>query len=371
MVDLALIGAGRIGRITARALVDRGFNILILDREESILKELSAYGLKVSKVDIRELSLLNEYLRGVDIVAVALPGSIAYNCIKALLKMGKSIVDVSFYPEDFKGLEEYAIKNKVFYIPDAGIAPGLSNILVGRSLRKLGSADNVGIFVGGISYSPDNLLGLALTWSPEDLLSQYVNKARIIKNHRIMYVDPLETTGVISIPKLGTYEYFVSDGLRTLLRLRKFVKEMAEYTLRYPGHIQKMKFLRDLHLLSNEVVKVNGSSIRAIKLLASLLSRIITNTYMDRLILYVKAVREENKVEYLLHKTYDRKNKMSALASATAYVFATIIEMAYNRYMRNYGITTLEEIGFNDELFKIFTRIVSAYRIKVREIKSP
>lgn len=35
-------------------------------------------------------------------------------------------------------------------IPDYGVAPGLSNILVGRTIQKLDEVHHIHIFVGGI-----------------------------------------------------------------------------------------------------------------------------------------------------------------------------------------------------------------------------
>jgi len=62
------------------------------------------------------------------------------------------------------------------------------------------------------------LLGLAATWNIHDLSKEYIWLARIIVNGKIKTVDFLEYLGNVIIPGRGYYEYFISDGLRTMLR---------------------------------------------------------------------------------------------------------------------------------------------------------
>jgi len=173
-----------------------------------------------------------------------------------LVDLGVNVVDVSYFPEDPYKLSDLALRRKVKIVIDAGFAPGLSNILLGKFSQKYGGLKVGRIYVGGLSMDPNIPLGLVLTWSAEDLIDEYVRPARIILNGKQLSVDPLSMVGRIEIPKLGLMEYFVSDGVRTMLKTFNDAVELVEYTLRYPGHINVMMTLKNLGFLSEASLKL-------------------------------------------------------------------------------------------------------------------
>jgi lysine 6-dehydrogenase len=70
-------------------------------------------------------------------------------------------------------LSDKASKAGVTIIPDCGLAPGISNILVGHAAEKLDKVKTVHIMVGGFPEKPLKPLGYAITWSPESLIDEY------------------------------------------------------------------------------------------------------------------------------------------------------------------------------------------------------
>ena len=75
---------------------------------------------------------------------------------------------------------------------------------------------------------------------------------------------------LVDFPGIGTLEAFNTDGLRTLLTTCD-VPELREKTLRYPGHVEKMRMLRDLGFFSEEPVDAEGARVRPIAVTAQLL----------------------------------------------------------------------------------------------------
>ena len=70
---------------------------------------------------------------------------------------------------------------------------------------------------------------------------------------------------------MGTLEAFNSDGLRSLIRTMPDIPNMIERTLRYPGHIELMRVLRETGFFSKEAILVKGQAIRPIDLTSQLL----------------------------------------------------------------------------------------------------
>ena len=101
----------------------------------------------------------------------------------------------------------------------------------------------------------------SVTLSVEGLIDEYTRKASVISSYRTKSVNPLDKIGSVSIEGYGDFEYFTSDGLRTLLSTVK-VRNLSEKTIRVRGHLERMKFLQDMGYFSDE--KFHGTSARNI-----------------------------------------------------------------------------------------------------------
>ena len=64
----------------------------------------------------------------------------------------------------------------------------------------------------------------------------------------------------LEFPDVGTLEAFHTDGLRSLLDTCD-CPSMDEKTMRYPGHADRMRLLRETGFLSTKEVIVNGNKI--------------------------------------------------------------------------------------------------------------
>src|SRR5260221_1217327 len=74
----------------------------------------------------------------------------------------------------------------------------------------------------------------------------------------------------MDFPGVGTLEAFNTDGLRSLAFTLK-VPFMKEKTLRYPGHVELMRVLRDTGFFSKEPLEAGGQTIRPLDVTAALL----------------------------------------------------------------------------------------------------
>jgi len=367
MSDIMLIGVGNIGSYIAYRLREYGLKVVLADYNEAILNKFKDE-FETRKINVLNLNNVSENIKDIEWVLTALPGNIAYEGIKNIILCKRNIVDISFYSQNVWGFEDLVRKMRVLYMPDAGFAPGLSNILAGKIFRELGGVENLFIYVGGLSYEYDNFLGIALTWSTYDLIDEYIRPARKISNYKVIKVDPLNETGLINIPGVGEFEYFISDGLRTLLKTLSSVKNMAEYTIRYKGHIKYMKFLKKLGLLNHRDIIIDDNRIRRSILLKKLLEESIRNRYMDKTILYVYGSNGERESRYLHLNTYDNTNKKSAMAIDTGSIASSITILGLEGIIKKYGIFPPEYIGLNDELYKEFNKIMNKFNIHLNKV---
>ena len=60
-----------------------------------------------------------------------------FNTLKTIIEAGKNVVDISFFEEDAFDLDALANSKNVTAVIDCGVAPGLSNIILGRHNSKM------------------------------------------------------------------------------------------------------------------------------------------------------------------------------------------------------------------------------------------
>ena len=169
-----------------------------------------------------------------DFVVNMVPGSIGHEVLSGLYAAGHRIVDLSFSEITPDALEAGA--GAVLW--DVGIAPGLSNMLVALASREFGHLDKVTIKVGGNPAEPDNTWSYMAPFSPHDVIAEYTRPARTVRDGTITIVPA--TSDLHEIDANGRkMEAFLTDGLRSLINLP--ASSMGEYTVRWPGHIQRYR----------------------------------------------------------------------------------------------------------------------------------
>ena len=77
-------------------------------------------------------------------------------------------------------------------------------------------------------------------FSPIDVLEEYTRPARYVAGGRLVTMPALSEPELVDVPGVGTLEAFNTDGLRSLLATVK-APFMVEKTMRYPGHVEKIR----------------------------------------------------------------------------------------------------------------------------------
>ncbi len=255
--DVLVLGLGNIGLSISRMLLDSGYKVAGIDLSEERLEVLKGFGGDAFKVNLLSKEDVYPLVRSSRVLASALPGSIAYRVLTLLASIkGIKLVDVSFFPESGSDLEKKVSDNGSIFFLDCGVAPGLSNMLLRYGVEKAGGRRGY-IYVGGISEEPIDPLGYVATWNISDFIEEYIRPARVIQKGEVVELDPLShPVGRRFYENVGELEYFPSDGLRSMLKNFSFMEELVEYTLRWPGHIEKMRFLKQLGFLEDDELEI-------------------------------------------------------------------------------------------------------------------
>jgi len=373
---VVVIGCGRMGSVAAEDLAKGDIEVCVADKDAAKAKETVE---KIGKGNVRWFQLdasnkneLVKALKDFDLALGFLPPKFGFSLIEACIKAGKSLVDVSYMPENPLVLHEEALEADVTVVPSCGLAPGISNILVGHAVAELDKTHKVHIMVGGLPQTPVPPLGYVITWSPESLIDEYTSKARIIKDGKKTEVEALNGLEEVMFQGVGKLEAFYTDGLRTLLYTIEGVDEMWEKTLRYPGHAEKIKLLRELGLFNDKEVIVEGCRISPRKVTAKLFEKkLVKPDVKDFVVLRVEVFGLKNgkKTGYVYEMVdfYDEKSGTTAMARTTAYTASIVANLILTKVINLKGVVPPERLGMDEGIYHKIMAELDRKGIKIIE----
>ena len=379
-MKVLILGCGNIGSVAAEDLAKSisSIQVVVADKNETRAKEVAERigGSNVSwiQLDATNPSKLANALKDFDLVMGFLPGKLGYRLAGACIDAGKDLVDVSYMSENPLALTDNAIKANVTIAPDCGLAPGISNILVGHAAAELDKVQAVHIMVGGLPEKPVPPLDYVITWSPENLIDEYMRKARIVKEGKIIEVEALSGLEEIEFPEFGKLEAFYTDGLRTLPQTITDAYDMWEKTLRYPGHAEKIKLLKTLGFFEEEQIDVEGVSVSPRKLTVKLFEQKLRKPEIKDIValkVEVAGVKNGRQTRYVYHLLdhYDEKRGITAMARTTAYSASIIAQLMLKKALKEKGVVPTEKIGKNNALFQLFLDELKKRGIRIAEEK--
>lgn len=352
-----VVGYGRVGKAVALNLKAHGHHVEAVDvkaQHESFLDDFHV--IDVSKNLSRASKLAAEF----DCTCSCLPGRLGYKFMNACAEHGVKLVDVSFTCEDPLSVDDKARKTCSTIIPDCGIAPGLTNMIVGLISRVLDRVYEAEIKVGGLPLTPNPPLYHSSSWSIEDLLEEYVRPARYIENGILKICDPLSFKTSVKI-RDWNFEAFPTDGLRTLLRMKKRPDKLIELTLRWRGHLDVIKFLKDLGFLEKEEVEIKGVKLAIKELTAKILEK--TMKYEPDFVVIdvgARGVKGKEPVKGYLRIYGSAFNEnLSSMAKATGVVCSEVALLLSEGQIDGEGVIPPEDL---DDLEFMVQRILN--RIK-------
>ncbi len=347
-----MLGAGRVGQAIARDLAAAGrFELTVADVSEAALARVAGLpGLTAERADLGRAGELARVVRGHDLAVGAVPGPMGFATLGRVIEAGVDVVDISFFEEDPWPLDAVARERGVTAVVDCGVAPGCSNLILGRALASWDRVDAFRCYVGGLPVARHWPFQYQAGFSPIDVIAEYTRPARLVVGGEVVVRPALTEVEALDVAGVGTLEAFLTDGLRTLLETAK-VPEMVEKTLRYPGHCEQMAMLRDTGFFGEEPIAVGKISVRPVDLTAELLIPAWQMAEGDE-DLTVMRVEVEGVVEgepilrrWSLHDSFDRATATTSMARTTGYTCTAMVHALADGLFRRPGLAPPELVG--------------------------
>ena len=262
MSKIVVLGGGLVGRVIAHDLArERDLRVTVADRDERTLARLKAEGTTTIVVDLADDAAVRNAIADADVVVGSAPGHMGYRLLRLVIEAGKPYADIAFMSEDFLELDGLARERGVTAVVDCGVAPGLSNLLCGRAEHEFERVERLLILVGGLPKHRVWPFEYRVVFSAVDVIEEYLRPARWVEHGRLVTKPALTDVELVDLPRVGTVEAFNTDGLRSLATTLH-APFMKEKTLRWPGHVEKMRMLRETGFLSQQPIDVAGAKVR-------------------------------------------------------------------------------------------------------------
>lgn len=347
---IVVLGAGLVGSAIAMDL-SKNHQVTSVDKNQESFQKFKSYpSIETIQADLSNAETIKSLVAGFDLVIGAVPGFMGYQTMKAVIEAGKSMVDISFMPEDFLQLDGLAKKHKVTVVADCGVAPGMGNIILGHHNKTM-HVKKYECLVGGLPVIREWPYEYKAVFSPIDVIEEYIRPARYIQNYEMITKEALSDPELIHFDGIGTLESWNSDGLRSLMQSMKNIPDMIEKTLRYPGCIEYLKVLRKSGFFSYDEIEVNGNKIRPIDVTAKLLfpKWKLKEGEEDFTIMRIVVEGIENgktqKYTYNLLDRFDRENKIISMARTTGYTCTSVANLILDGGFKTEGVSAPETVG--------------------------
>ena len=350
MSKIIVLGAGLVGSVIAIDL-SKNHDVTSADiNSESFIKFQKHPEIKMIQTDLSDKETIKSIIKDFDLVLGAVPGFMGYQTMKAVIEAGKSMVDISFMPEDFLQLDGLAKRHKVTVVADCGVAPGMGNIILGHHNKQM-HVKKYECLVGGLPVIREWPYEYKAVFSPIDVIEEYTRPARYIQNYELVTKEALSDPELIHFNGVGTLESWNSDGLRSLMQTMKNIPDMIEKTLRYPGCIEYLRVLRESGFFSYDEIEINGNKIRPIDVTAKLLfpkwklKEGEEDFTIMRIIIEGIENGESKKYTYNLLDRFDRETQTISMARTTGYTCTAVANLMLDGGFKTVGVHAPETIG--------------------------
>jgi saccharopine dehydrogenase-like NADP-dependent oxidoreductase len=348
MNRVLLLGAGKIGRMIARMLVDSGdYAVAVGDVSAEALERIAnrVHGVEVRQIDVASPSALSQTLKDCDSVISALSYFFNPAVAEAALAAGVSYFDLTEDVATTRHVRQIAAQARdgQIFMPQCGLAPGFISIVAQHLIKQFDTIEAVRMRVGALPLFPTGALKYNLTWSTDGLINEYCNPCEAIQDGRSVELQPLEGYEQFLLDGVRYEAFNTSGGLGTLCEtLAGRVREVNYKTIRYVGHCEPVKFL---------VEELRLSECR--KQLKEILERAVPVTFQDVVVTFCTVVGSRN--GQLVQITDGRKvyhqdvggQHWSAIQITTAASVCAVLDLFVAGQLPRRGFVRQEQVDFD------------------------
>ena len=374
MKNIIVLGAGMVGSTIAIDLSNKHKITLTDFNQEALNKaEQKCNKLTIQLLDVTDKNTLQETIKKFDLVVCAVPGFLGFETLKSIIEAEMNVIDISFFSENSLELDALAKEKNITAIVDCGVAPGMDNVILGYYNEKMKLTD-FECLVGGLPKVKKWPFCYKAPFSPIDVIEEYTRPARYVENGKIITREALTDCEFVEFDNVGTLESFNSDGLRSIMFTMPHIKNMKEKTLRYPGHVEYVRVLKESGFFNTKEIEVNGTKISPLNFTSKVLfdewKLGETEEEITVMRITVKGENTDGKIEeitYTLHDEYCSETKTSSMARTTGYTASAAANLFLEGRFKEKGVFPPELVGKHEDCFHYFLNYLKERNIHYKK----
>jgi saccharopine dehydrogenase-like NADP-dependent oxidoreductase len=239
----------------------------------SLAGRAGAAKLRPACLDLADRAAAVTLLRGHDVAVDALPARASPLAIHAALDTGTPLVTLSARGAGtIPDLAAETARRGGLVVLGCGLEPGLTEILARRLAERLDRVDALHIQCGGVPERPAPPLGYKIVFGGRELPLREA-PALVLEGGRVGTVPRYSGVEPVTFPGMDTLEAWHEGFATSLLEIPALhgLQVGTQKTLRWPGYAAKATVLRELGLLAETPVVVDGASVVPKRLVDTLL----------------------------------------------------------------------------------------------------
>lgn len=344
---ILVLGAGRMGLGAAFDLAHNSGDVesvTVADIDEgrarAVAETVGSERVRAAQVDVADSAKVVGLMRGHDSVISCVTYFHNLRLARAAIEARSNFCDLggnNAVVDSELALDAEARAAGVRVTPDCGLAPGMVSVLVAHGAARFQNLEEIHIRVGGLPQNPRPPLDYQLVFSVEGLINEYVERARVIREGKLIEVESMTEIESLEFPApFGRMEAFQTSGGTSTLpeTFAGRVRELDYKTIRYPGHCERFKLLLDLGLASGEELELDGARISPRRVLGESLTRHLPADEPDLVFVRVefkgRMTNEDvttHTLRYDIIDRHDERTGLSAMMRTTAFPASIIAQM--------------------------------------------
>ncbi len=270
-MNVLLMGMGLQGKAVAHYLETQSqiAHVQVLDNDPAAaqrhIQQMGFQKISVAALDAGRAADLQQAVADSDAALVInmLPVDFGPAVARAALDAGIHYVSSS-YTGALAELDATAKRRGVIILPEMGMDPGIDLILGRLAVDDLDRVYGLYSYGAGLpdpDCRDDNVLHYKISWTFEGVLKAYMRDAVMLKNGRQIDIAgnaifQAEHAHAVDIPGLGALEAYPNgDAVKFIdtFGLKRHIRHMGRFALRWPGHCRFWSALAALGLLDGRV----------------------------------------------------------------------------------------------------------------------
>lgn len=337
-----------------------------LDAAQAKLRSMDG-GEKLTTValDLKDQVAGTQLMADFDAVVGALPRAAIPLGIRAAVAAKRPLVDLAWPAEtELVGLRRQVEAAVGPVILGCGVEPGLTEIMARYLAEKLDQVDELHIKCGGIPENPAPPLGYKIVFGGRQLPLRE-SDAHIVEGGQLKAVPRYSDVETVFFPGVGECEAWHEGFMPWLLDLEALqgLKLGTQKTCRWPGFAAKVTVLKEMGLLSERPVEVEGVRVAPKRVVDEVLyPRVkLGEGERDITLFRVEVIGEKNgglhryKIEMV--DRYDDLLGFTSMARTTAFTAAIVARMIARGELKAKGMLTPEQVVTGPLFYRLLAEL--------------